>query len=357
MTETKLPRPQTVAEIARLVGGQAVGDANTVISGVADLANAGPTDISFLENQKYAATAAASFAGCLFLPPQSKDTPCAAKAKILVDEPRGAFAVLLSIIDQSRRGFAAPVLSPKASIHPCAKLASGVSVGDFCVIEKDAVIGEGTVVMPQCYVGEGAKIGKGCRIYPQVVLRDDCSLGDRVIVHPGTVIGADGFGFTTDKNTGRHTKIPQIGNVTIGDDVEIGANVTIDRAAIGSTVIENGVQIDNLVQIAHNVRIGRGSVIVSQVGIAGSVKIGNGVVLGGQVGVAGHLSICDRTQVGAQSGVMSNVLPHTPDKPGPILFGSPARPHREAFKLQALFGRLPELFDKVKEIEKKLRTL
>ena len=351
---TKLPKPQTVAEIARLVGGRAVGDESVVILAVADLANAGPTDISFLENQKYAAAAAASPAGCLFLPPQAQDAPCAAKARIFVDEPRGAFAVLLSLIDRSRRAFAAPVISPKSSIHPSAAIGRAVAIGDFSVVEKGAVIGEGTVIMPQCYIGEGAKIGKGCLLYPQVILRDDCSLGDRVIVHPGTVIGGDGFGFTTDKKTGRHTKIPQIGNVTIGDDVEIGANVTIDRAAIGSTVIEDGVQIDNLVQVAHNVRIGRGSVIVSQVGIAGSVKIGNGVVLGGQVGVAGHLSICDRTQVGAQSGIMSTVEPDAPGKPGPILFGSPARRHREAFKLQALFGRLPELFDKVKELEKKI---
>lgn len=351
---SRLPQPATVSEIARLVGGEAVGDTGAVISAVADLADAGPTDIAFLENQKYAAAAAAAPAGCLLLPPQAKDAPCAAKAKILVDEPRKAFAVLLSLIDKSRRGEAEPVLSPKASIHPSAKLGTGASVGDFTVIEKGAVVGEGTVIMPQCYVGAGAKIGKGCLLYPQVVLRDGCTIGDRVIIHPGTVIGADGFGFTTDKKTGRHAKIPQIGNVKIGDDVEIGANAAIDRAAIGSTVIEDGVQIDNLVQIAHNVRVGRGSVIVSQVGIAGSAKIGQGVVLGGQVGVAGHLSVCDRTQVGAQSGIMSAVEPDAPGKPGPVLFGSPARPHREAFKLQALFGRLPELFDRVKAIEKKL---
>lgn len=350
---TKLPRPQTVEQIAQLVGGEVVGDAKAVISAVAELTAAGPSDISFLENPKYAAAAAAAPAGCLFLPPQAKVAPCAAKARIIVDEPRRAFAVLLTLIDQSRRGKAAPTLSPKASIHPSAKLASGVSVGDFCVIEADAAVGEGTVIMPQCYVGRGARVGKSCLLYPQVVLRDGCSLGDRVIVHPGAVIGSDGFGFTTDKKTGRHTKIPQIGNVTVGNDAEIGANVTIDRAAIGSTVIEDGVQIDNLVQVAHNVRIGAGSVIVSQVGIAGSVTIGRGVVLGGQVGVAGHLSICDRTQVGAQSGIMSTVEPDAPGKPGPILFGSPARPHREAFKLQALLGRLPELFEKVKELEKR----
>jgi UDP-3-O-[3-hydroxymyristoyl] glucosamine N-acyltransferase len=162
------------------------------------------------------------------------------------------------------------------------------------------------------------------------------------------VIGADGFGFTTDKKTGRHTKIPQIGNVVIGDGVEIGANTTIDRATLGSTVIESGAQIDNLVQIAHNVKIGRDSVVVSQVGVAGSTSVGRNVILAGQAGVAGHLTIGDGAVVSAQTGVMSDV----PAKA--ILFGSPGRPHREAFKLQALYGRLPELNDRLKELEKKL---
>ena len=350
----KLPKPQTVAEIARLVGGQVVGDEKHVVESVANLAAAGPKDVSFLENPKYAAAAAVSPAGCLFLPPQAKDAPCTAKARIIVEEPRGAFAILLRLIEKARTSDGVVGLSSKASIHPSAKLGEGVSIGDFCVIEKDACIGEGTTIRPQCYVGANAKIGRDCLIYPQVVVREDCVVGDRVILHPGAVIGGDGFGFTTDKKTGRHTKIPQIGNVRIGDDVEIGANTTIDRAALGSTVVEAGTQVDNLVQIGHNASLGRGCVVVAQVGIAGSSKIGSGVVLGGQVGVAGHISICDRTQVGAQSGIMSSIEPDEPGKPGPILFGSPARPHREAFKLQALFGRLPELFDRVKEIEKRL---
>ncbi|HAZ07262.1 MAG TPA: UDP-3-O-(3-hydroxymyristoyl)glucosamine N-acyltransferase [Elusimicrobia bacterium] len=343
-----LPKPATVAELARFVGGRAFGDADLVLEGVSELSEATSKDIAFLGNLKYGAAAAVSPAGCLLLPPKAKDAPCAAKARIIVEDPQAAFAKILGLIDAARRGDLAATLSPKASIHPQAKLGPGVSVGDFTVIEKGAVIAEGTVIMPQCYVGEGARIGKNCLLYPQVVLREECELGDRVIVHAGTVIGADGFGFTTDKKTGRHTKIPQIGNAVVQDDVEIGAGVTIDRATVGSTVVGSGTKVDNLVQLAHNVRVGRDCFIVSQTGVAGSTTVGNNVILAGQAGVAGHISIGDGAVITAQTGVMSDVPARA------VLFGSPGRPHREAFKLQALYGRLPELFDKIKEIEKKL---
>ncbi len=344
----KLPQPQTVAQIAALVGGQVVGDGAHVVGAVSEVANAGPDTIASFHNMKYAAAAAAAPAGCLFVPPQAKDAPCAAKAKVVVEDPQAAFAMMLGVIDAARRGKTAHTVSTKASVHALAKLGTNVHIGDFVVIEKGATIGDGTVLLPQCYIGEGAKIGKGCRLYPQVVVRDGCEVGDRVTIHPGTVIGADGFGFTTNRKTGRHTKIPQIGNVVVGDDCEIGANVTIDRATLGSTVIEPGVQIDNLVQVAHNVRVGRDSVVVSQVGIAGSTTIGRNVILAGQAGLAGHLTVGDGAIVTAQTGVMADVPPKT------TLFGSPGRPHREAFKLQALYGRLPEIVDRVKEIEKKL---
>jgi len=343
-----LPKSLTVAEIAALVGGQAAGDVGLVIEAVAEVAHAGPADVASFHNMKYLAAAQASPAGCLLVPAQAKDAACAAKAKIVVEDPQAAFALLLGLVDSARRAKTAPGVSAKASVHAHAKLGANVSVGDFVVVEKGAVVGDGAVLMPQVYVGENARIGANCRLYPQVVVREDCELGDRVVVHSGTIIGADGFGFTTNKKTGRHTKIPQIGNVVIGDDVEIGANVTIDRATLGSTVIEPGAQIDNLVQIAHNVRIGRDSVIVSQVGVAGSTTVGRNVILAGQAGVAGHLTIGDGAVVTAQTGVMSDVPPKS------VLFGSPGRPHREAFKLQALYGRLPEMLERLKELEKKL---
>jgi UDP-3-O-[3-hydroxymyristoyl] glucosamine N-acyltransferase len=343
-----LPAPKTVAEIAALVGGEAVGDGSLLIEGVAEVSAAGSKEVASLHNMKYLAAAAASPAGCLLVPPAAKDAPCAAKAKVVVEDPQAAFALLLGLIDGDRLARVAPGVSPKASVSPEAKLGAGVRVGDFSVIERGAVIGDGTTILPLCYVGADVKIGKGCLLHPRVVVRDECELGDRVTLHPGAVIGGDGFGFTTDKKTGRHTKIPQIGNVIIGDGVEIGSNATIDRATLGSTVIESGVQIDNLVMIAHNVRVGRDSVVVSQVGVAGSTTIGRNVILAGQAGLAGHLHVGDGAVISAQTGVMSDVPPKT------ILFGSPGRPHREAFKLQALYGRLPELVERLKEIEKKL---
>jgi UDP-3-O-[3-hydroxymyristoyl] glucosamine N-acyltransferase len=344
----KLPSPKTVAEIAALVGGQVVGDGARVVASVAEVASAGPDDVASFHNMKYVAAAQASPAGCLLVPPPAADAPCAAKAKIVVADPQAAFALLLGLIEGDRLARVASGVSPKASVHPEAKLGAGVRVGDFTVVERGAVIGDGTTILPQCYVGEDVKIGKNCLLHPRAVVRHECELGDRVTLHPGVVIGGDGFGFTTDKKTGRHTKIPQIGNVVIGEGAEIGANTTVDRATLGSTVVEPGAQIDNLVMIAHNVRVGRDSVVVSQVGIAGSTTIGRNVILAGQAGLAGHLHVGDGAVVSAQSGVMSDV----PAKA--ILFGSPGRPHREAFKLQALYGRLPELVERLKEIEKKL---
>jgi len=344
----KLPAPLTVAQIAALVGGQAVGDGSRVVESVAEVASAGPSDVASLHNMKYLAAAQASLAGCLLVPPPAKDAPCAAKAKIVVEDPQAAFALLLGLIDAAGRSRVAPGVSAKASVSPEAKLGADVRVGDFSVIERGAVIGEGTTILPQCYVGENVKIGKNCLLHPRAVVREDCELGDSVTLHPGAVIGADGFGFTTDKKTGRHTKIPQIGNVVIGDGVEIGANATVDRATLGSTVIESGVQIDNLVMIAHNVRVGRDSVIVSQVGVAGSTTIGRNVILAGQAGLAGHLNIGDGAIVTAQTGVMRDVPPKT------MLFGTPGRPHREAFKLESLYGRLPEIVERLKELEKTL---
>ncbi len=345
-----LPKPMTVAEIAVLVGGTASGELDQRITGVSTLAEAGENDAAFLENSKYWAQASAAAAGCLFIPLEAKDTAFAAKARILTSEPRAAFAVLVRLIDEANKLKTLPVLSQKASINGQAVLGAGVCVGDFTVIERNAVVGADTVIMPQCYIGADVKIGRNCLIYPQVVICEDCEIGDNVIIHSGAVIGADGFGFVTDRKTGKHTKIPQLGNVVIESGCEIGANTAIDRGAVGSTFVAAGTQIDNLVQIAHNVRLGRDCVIVAQAGIAGSANVGNNVVCAGQSGVNGHITVGDGCVITGQTGVMSDTPPKT------TLFGSPARPHREAFKLQALYGRLPELFDRLKDIEKKLSS-
>ncbi len=337
----------TAGELARLAQGRLSGEESYVLEGAQGLNEAGPTDVSFLGNPKYAQAAAASQAGCLFLPDSAKDFPAKSPNKIYVEDPQYAFSLVLGLIAE-KRGKALAVVDPRSAVDHAARLSPGVGVGPLSVIERGAVVGQDTLIGAQCYIGENVRVGRGCRIYPQVVIREDCVIGDRVVIHAGAVIGADGFGFSTDRKTGRHRKIPQIGNVVVGDDVEIGANAAIDRATVGSTLIGAGTKIDNLVQIAHNVQIGRGCLLVSQVGVAGSSALGDGVILAGQAGVAGHLKIGDRAIVMAQTGIMADV------DPGAVVFGSPARPRREAFRLQALYGKLPELFDAVKDIKKKL---
>ncbi|MBI5630367.1 MAG: UDP-3-O-(3-hydroxymyristoyl)glucosamine N-acyltransferase [Elusimicrobia bacterium] len=338
---------KTVGEIAELVGGEAAGDPSFQIASAAGLSEAGPQDISFLGNPKYLQEAAASQAGCLLLPASNPQLACAAKNRIFVEDPQYAFSQILSLIE-SRRPRLPAMISPKAELHYQARLGQGVAVGPFTIIERGAVVGEETRIAAQCYIGENTRIGRSCRIYPQVVIRENCVIGDRVILHSGTVVGADGFGFSTDRKSGRHRKIPQLGNVVIDNDVELGANVTVDRATVGSTVIGAGSKIDNLVQIAHNVKIGKGCLIVSQTGIAGSTELGDRVILAGQAGVAGHLRLGEGAIVTAQSGIMADV------PKGQTVFGTPARPHREAFKLQVLYGRLPELFEAVKNIKERL---
>jgi UDP-3-O-[3-hydroxymyristoyl] glucosamine N-acyltransferase len=341
----------TLQELSQLTSGELQGNGTIAISGAAGLLDAAAEDVSFLGNPKYADQVGMTKAGCVFLPANAKGTPLAesVKNKIYVEDPQWAFAQVLTLIEKelNKRPLAA-VPDTRAFINAEARLSPNVAVGAFTVIERLAQVGEGSSIGPQCYLGPQVKIGKNCKIYPQVVIRERCEIGDRVIIHSGTVIGADGFGFSTDKKTGVHRKIPQIGNVIVEDDVEIGANVTIDRATIGNTRIGAGTKIDNLVQIAHNVQIGNGCLVVSQVGISGSTKIGNFVILAGQAGIIGHLTVGDGAVVTAQSGVINDVEPKA------VLFGSPARPHREGMKIQALLGKLPEIYDAFKELKSKL---
>jgi UDP-3-O-[3-hydroxymyristoyl] glucosamine N-acyltransferase len=340
---------KTVAELAALAAGEldAQADGSHVIEGAAGLGEAGPKEASFLKNMKYAASAASSQAGCVFLPLSGKETVTLTKNRIYVEDPQWAFAQVLILIE-ALRPKVLPVVDAKASVHFQARLGPGVSVGAFTVLEKGVLIGENTVIGANCFLGANVKIGRNCLIHPGVVVREDCVVGDRCVLQPGAVVGSDGYGFATDPKTGKHRKIPQLGNVVVNDDVEIGANTAIDRATTGSTVIGAGTKIDNLVQIGHNVRMGRDCLVVSQAGVAGSCVIGDRVILAGQAGLAGHLHIGDGAVVMAQTGVMSDV------EKGKMVFGSPAKPHREAFKLQALYGRLPEVFEAVKQVKEKL---
>jgi len=315
-------------EIAAKVGGDLMGDGSVIIEGAAGLNEASAREISFFHNVKYIESLQNTKAGAVFIPKNTNGTALPqGRTLIRVGNPQWAFAKVLEILDEKRRNH-------PEGIHPKAH------------IEPTAVIGVGTIIYPGCFIGQNVHIGENCLLYPNVVLREDTRIGDRVIIQPGAVIGSDGYGFATQN--GHHHKIPQIGNVVIEDDVEIGANVTIDRATTGSTRIGAGTKIDNLVQIAHNVQIGPDCLITAQVGIAGSARIGHHVTMGGQVGISGHISIGDGAVIAAQSGVMSDV------EPGAVLFGSPVRPIKQAMKLEAIYGKLDDIYETIKQLRKKL---
>ena len=273
-----------LSEVAEKTGGRLEG-CDLEIRGVAGISEAGAGDISFIANPRYAAEAAVTKASAVIVA-ESWSSACPASL-IRIKNPDEAFAKVAAL-------FYTPPPRPAAGIHPTAlvapdaELGKNVSIGAFCVIESGAKIGDGAVISPQCYIGRKVVLGENCWLYPQVSLREEVRVGKRTIVHNGTVIGSDGFGYSVD-DQGIRTKIPQTGIVEIGDDVEIGANVTIDRARFGKTIVGHGVKIDNLVQIAHNVVVGDHTVIVSQAAIAGSTHIGRKVIIAGQVGIAGHL--------------------------------------------------------------------
>jgi UDP-3-O-[3-hydroxymyristoyl] glucosamine N-acyltransferase len=335
----------SAGEIATAVQGTLEGEASLQICDAAGLDEASAEQISFFHNAKYIGSLEKTNAGAVLVPEKTGDLKLpAGKTLIKVKNPQWAFAQVLGMLERARikhpRG-----VSPQAAIDPSAKIGAGVAVGAFAVIESGASIGDGTIVYAGCFIGANSKVGKNSILYPNVVLREEVTVGDRAIIHAGAVLGADGYGFATIE--GKHQKIPQIGRVVVEDDVEIGANVTVDRATTGETRIGAGTKIDNLVHIAHNVRIGRDCLIVAQVGISGSTTVGDRVTLAGQVGVVGHVHIGDGAIITAQTGIMNDVAP------GAVLFGTPARPHREAMKLLAIFGKLPEIYSAVKALRKK----
>jgi len=337
----------TVARLAAQVSGEVEGDGSRVIRGMASLQDAGPDEVSFLANARYAADAQATRAGAIVVGRDWKRHGDA--ALIRVDSPDAAFAAIASLfVPELPRP--QPGSHPSAVVAPDVSLGAGASVGPHCVIEGKVVIGEGTEVAAGTFVGFATRIGRHCHIYPNVTLRERVTVGDRVIVHSGTVVGSDGFGYTVDAQ-GVRTKVPQIGTVVIGDDVEIGANVAIDRARFGATRIGKGVKIDNLVQIAHNVIVGDHAVIVAQVGIAGSTEIGAHAILAGQAGIAGHLKVGRGAVVLAQAGVSHDV------EPGTQVMDFPALPRRQSLMLHRHYLRLPQLKQKLDEIERKLDQL
>ena len=332
----------TLQEIAKLCDGEISGDAKCGITGAASLDEAVEGEIAFYNNPKYMPRLRKTRASAVFVPKDFSEQTDA--AQIRVADPSKAFQQVVLKLAPKPIQFP-PGVHPTAIVDPTAKIGARVSIQPHAVIEANVKIGDETVIGAGTYIGHETEIGSGCLIYPNVSIRERTKIGSRVIIHGGAVVGADGFGF--EFKDGRQQKIPQIGIVQIDDEVEIGANTTIDRARFGRTWIQEGVKIDNLVQIAHNVVIGKHTVIAAQAGISGSVRIGERVSMAGQVGIVGHATIGDGAMIVAQSGVSKNI-------PGGVWFGYPAVPIEEARKQFAWIHRLGRLFERVKEIEKRL---
>ena len=334
------------AELAEKLGGELEGDGSVEITDLAGLNDAKTGDLTFLSNPRYASAVADTKASAIVVGDKWEgQAPC---PSIKVSNPDKAFAMAASLLG--------PKVSPPAvGVHPNAVVADDadlgddVSVGPCAVIDSGVKLGARTVIGANCFIGSDTVIGEDCRFYPQSSTREGTVIGDRVMVHNGAVIGSDGFG--NYREDGAWKKIPQVGIVEVGNDVEIGANVTIDRARFGKTIIGNGVKLDNLVQIAHNVKIGDNTAMAAQSGISGSTVIGKDVMLGGQAGVAGHLEVGDGSVVGAQAGVTKGVAGAS------FVSGYPAMPHKEAAKRHAHVARIPELKKKVRDLEKRIEEL
>lgn len=330
-------------EIAAMLGGETRGDSEKEIRGAAGIHEVKEGEITFLSDSRLTKECFRSKASAVIVRNFIADLN---KPQVLVKNPHYAFAKLLEHF------YVKPVklagVSSLAFVAETAEIAEDVSIQPFAYISDGAEIGRGTIIFPGVFVGSNTIIGERCVLYPLVTVREKVRIGRNVVIHSGTVIGSDGFGYVFEN--GLHYKIPQVGGVIVGDDVEIGANVTIDRATTGDTVIGKGTKIDNLVQIAHNVTIGENSLIVAQVGIAGSSRIGTFVTLAGQVGIADHVVIEDGCMIGAQSGVIGNLSKG-------IYTGYPAIPHRDWLKSSAIFSRLPDLNRKIKELEEKITLL
>lgn len=334
----------TLGRLAEALGATLEGDAARVVTGVAPLETAGPAQVSFLSSRKYQRLAESTRAGALVVPREATGLPC---ALLRVDSPPAALITLLRLFHPEPP--MTPGIHPTAAVADGARVDPGAAVGPHAVIEGGAVIGARSRVGALCFVGANAVIGEDVLLYPRAVVRDGVRIGHRVIVHPGAVLGADGFGYAFDGSA--HRKIPQVGGLRVEDDVEIGANTTIDRGTLGDTVIGRGTKIDNLVQVGHNCEVGEHVILVSQVGISGSCRIGRRAVLAGQVGIADHVTIGEGAILTAKSGVPSDI------PAGEVWSGFPSRPSVETRRIWAAEAMLPDLIRKVRALEKRVRAL
>lgn len=335
---------RTLNELAEYLGGRVTGDGNVTVNGLAPLESAGPDKITFLANPRYASKVAETGAAAVLMAPGGESY---GRNVIEVSNPYLGFAKLLTLFYTTAQ-HSLGVL-PEANVGTQVTLGEGITVFPGACIGNNVTIGDRTVIHSGVVIYEGTTIGDDCVIHANAVVRERCRIGNRCIIQPGAVIGSDGFGYAPDGRA--YYRIPQIGIVVLEDDVEVGANCCIDRAALDVTLIRRGTKLDNLVQIAHNCRIGEDCMIVSQVGISGSTQIGNHVTLGGQVGIAGHLTVGDNVMVGAQSGVPGSLTANA------VYSGSPTMPHRDWLRAMAVVPRLPELKKSISALEKRITEL
>jgi UDP-3-O-[3-hydroxymyristoyl] glucosamine N-acyltransferase len=330
----------TAEAIAALVSGELIGDGKTVVTGVAPLDRADASHLSILSSGKYAHLMATTKAGVVLVDPEFRDAAGAPRARIVVKQP---LEKLLSLLPRLYpQELPAPGIAATARIGKDATIGQQVSIGEYAIIGAEAKLGDGVAIGPHCVVGDSVSIGDGARLFPGVTIYSGATLGARTVIHSGARIGCDGFGYVF--RDGAHQKIPHVGRCIIGDDVEIGANTTIDRGSIDDTVVGSGTKIDNLVQIAHNVRIGEKCLIIAQTGIAGSARVGDGAVLAGQAGIAGHISIGAGARIAAQAGVFGDV------PPGESWSGYPARPHRESLRASAALFKLAGMMRRLEKL-------
>ncbi|MEX1190448.1 MAG: UDP-3-O-(3-hydroxymyristoyl)glucosamine N-acyltransferase [Brumimicrobium sp.] len=336
-------------QIAGILEGTVEGDPKTTVTGLSKIEEGQPQTLTFLANMKYeeyiySTNASIAIVNKTFNP--SKSLP-KTLTLVKVEDAYSCFAKLLEVYNQMRQK--QPKIEKNATISESAKIGKEPYIGAGVYIGEDAVIGDNVKIYPNTFIGDNVSIGDNTLIHPNVSIYHDCQIGKNCLIHAGAVIGADGFGFAPDEN-GEFQKVPQIGNVILEDNVDIGANSTIDRATLGSTILRRGVKIDNLVQVAHNVEIGQNSAMAAQVGIAGSSKIGKHVMVGGQAGISGHIKIADKTQIVAQSGIPGSVK-----KSGKILMGSPGIEIEDFKKSYFGFRKLPFILKRLREIEEKLK--
>jgi len=338
------PAPLTLTQVAELVGGRLEGDGTLQIDGIGPVDEAGPSQMAFLAGKRYVRFVSESRACAYLVAADLEEYAPTELPRVVVEKAHPALRAIL--------GHFFPEERTPAVIHPTAVIGEGVSLGEdvslgaYTVVEDGASIGDGCRIGPHCVIGRNARVGVHCHLYPQVVVYHEAVIGDRAILHAGARVGADGFGYTFVD--GAHRKMPQVGRCIVGDDVEIGANSTLDRGSLGDTRVGDGVKIDNLVQVAHNVRIGDLSLLAALVGVAGSTRVGRGVWMGGQVGVSNHLTIGD----GARMAIATKVMRDIPA--GETYSGHPGRPHREQMRKQAHVGRLEKLLTRVKRLEEEV---